>query len=143
MTIDPERPADTPAGPPEEPATLFEWLWRLKTHERTIYVRHKTLEGAYSAVPLADLDEMPAADQEEFWSALVQLTARYFARRLAVGPPVLIRGELDRRIPTLPPDGPLTHREDARIEGRLGFTRVTVRPSWIDRHGHERGCSDA
>ena len=39
--------------PPEEPANLYEWLWRLKTYESSIYVRVQ-VDGHWKPIALAD-----------------------------------------------------------------------------------------
>lgn len=40
--------------PPEEPATLEEWLWRIREYDRTIFVREK-ISGHWRTVALASV----------------------------------------------------------------------------------------
>ena len=41
--------------PPEHPETLKEWLWRVKQHEDSIYVRELTEGGKWGFSPLSEL----------------------------------------------------------------------------------------
>ncbi|MBU2177727.1 MAG: hypothetical protein KJ556_21755 [Gammaproteobacteria bacterium] len=61
--------------PPDEPTTLFEWLWRLKFHEDHIFVRENIGDG-FMAVPISQLPPWKWAHHVAGWLEFGHLPLR-------------------------------------------------------------------